>query len=229
MTSPTGADGTRPCEVVGVIALQGSFSLHRRSIERLGVATREVRKVDDLQGIAALVIPGGESTTMAKLAKRSGLFDRVRQLGRDGLPVLGTCAGAVLLGHGDGPPERLRIVEVDTYRNAYGTQIDSFTAELDLTPFERPFHGVFIRAPKLAARPGGSDVEVLAEHSGSPVLIRAGSCLLATFHPELTDDTRVHRYFLDLCGIDPPGTETPGSRVPIEAPSDERLTSSGST
>jgi 5'-phosphate synthase pdxT subunit len=227
MVSGDGTDRSRQTGVVGLLALQGSFLLHRRSLERLGVATREVRKVDDLRDIAALIIPGGESTTMENLAKRFGLFDAIRELGRDGLPIFGTCAGAILLGHGDERPERLQIVDVDVQRNAYGTQIDSFNAELDLAPLERPFHGVFIRAPKLEARPGASDVEVLGANDGSPVLIRAGNCLLATFHPELTDDTRVHRYFLGLSNIDVPAGEN--AEGTVEGTVVESLASSRST
>ena len=189
---------------IGVLALQGSFPLHVQALRRCGVDTREVRRVPDLEGLAGLVIPGGESTTMSLLARQYDLFDAMRELGRTSLPIFGTCAGAILMGQGDDNPPRLGIVEVEAVRNAYGRQIDSFTAELDLKPFDAPFHGIFIRAPKL--RPcGGYDgkmpdsVEVLSTHEGEPVLLRCGRHLLSTFHPELTDDPRIHRLFLERC------------------------------
>jgi 5'-phosphate synthase pdxT subunit len=185
-------DDFRP--VVGVLAIQGSFTLHARCFRALGTATRLVRKREDLAGLAALVMPGGESTVMALLMRKYGLFDEVRELGLGGLPLFGTCAGAILLGTGEGIPERLGLAPVELLRNAYGTQVDSFTTPLDLAPFHDPFHGVFIRAPRIIP---SESVEVLGEHGGSPVLVAAGSILLATFHPELTDDLRLHRYFLD--------------------------------
>ncbi len=189
-----------------MLTLQGSFALHRQSLERCqaDLVLRDVRRVEALEGLSALVVPGGESTTMENLAKRYGLFDEIRERGRAGLPIFGTCAGAILLGRGDERPERWEIVDVETDRNSYGTQVDSFSAELDLSPWDEPFHGVFIRAPRLRVRSealASSDIEVLGTHDGDPVLVRAGKCLLATFHPELTDDPRVHEHFLGLAGI----------------------------
>lgn len=185
-------DAPRP--PVGILAIQGSFALHARCFHALGVPTRFVRKREDLEDLAALVLPGGESTVMALLMRKYGLFDEVRALGAGGLPLFGTCAGAILIGTGEGIPERLGLAPVELERNAYGTQVDSFTAALDLTPFEDPFHGVFIRAPRIVP---SQSIQVLGEHERSPVLVAAGSLLLATFHPELTDDLRLHRYFLD--------------------------------
>lgn len=185
---------------VGVLAIQGSYPLHRSALERCGAECREVRRPRDLDGLGGLIIPGGESTTMALLAREYGLFDAIRDLGRSGLPMFGTCAGAILLGRGSERPERLEVVDIEVERNAYGRQVDSFSAELRLAPFDAPFHGIFIRAPKLRPRNPAPGVEVLGEHAGCPVLVRSGSVLLATFHPELTGDPRIHRLFLELCG-----------------------------
>jgi len=193
---------------VGVLAIQGSFELHLATLRRLGVRSRPVRKPVDLEGLSALILPGGESTVMSLLMQKYSLFEPVRKLGEKGLPMLGTCAGAILLGHGEGIPQRLELAPVELQRNAYGTQVDSFTATLSLKPFSRPFHGIFIRAPRILRLlgPRGPDggegrrhrVEAvtLGELHGSPVLVSAGNFLLATFHPELTDDLRIHDYFL---------------------------------
>jgi len=215
-----------PAGPVGVLAIQGSFALHERSLAALGVPSRLVRKPADLEGLSALVIPGGESTVMSLLLEKYDLFEAVQRLGcaSSGLPMLGTCAGAILLGRGEGRPRRLELAPVQLERNAYGTQIDSFTAELELKPFARPFHGVFIRAPRIvrcgagtlgagvaqgasgasgALGPSGpadaavAPVEVLGRHEDDPVLVACGNLLLATFHPELTDDLRVHRFFIE--------------------------------
>ena len=188
---------------VGVLAIQGSFDLHLRALAALGVEGRKVRKPGDLPGLGAMILPGGESTVMSLLARRYGLFEPLRGLAAAGLPMFGTCAGAILLGRGEGPPPRLEVAPVRLARNAYGSQVDSFTAELALHPLNRPFHGIFIRAPAMeavAGEPGGEgvEVEVLGVHGGRPILVRAGALLLATFHPELTEDLRVHEYFLRL-------------------------------
>lgn len=182
---------------VGVLAIQGSFPLHLAALSRLGVEGRRVRKPADLEGISGLILPGGESTVMSLLAREYGLFEPIRKLAKDGLPMMGTCAGAILLGRGEGTPPRLEAVPVDLVRNAYGTQVDSFTAALNLTPLASPFEGIFIRAPKIALPAEGSPVEVLGKHRGDPVMVRAGNILLTTFHPELTEDLRLHEYFLE--------------------------------
>ena len=187
---------------IGVLALQGSFPLHIARLQRCGVATRRVRKPEDLADIQGLVIPGGESTTMENLASRCGLFDALRSVGRNGLPIFGTCAGAILLGRGSERPERLQLVDLEVRRNAYGRQVDSFNAELSLASFETPFHGVFIRAPIIEAGAENLDCEILGRHEGHPVLIRNGRILLATFHPELTDDLRIHKLFLEMCELE---------------------------
>ena len=182
--------------VIGVLALQGSFPLHIGALERLGVEGRRVRTPAHLDGISALVIPGGESTVMSLLARKYGLFEPLRRLARDGLPMMGTCAGAILLGRGSGDPPRLEAAPVELVRNAYGTQVDSFTAPLDLDPLASPFRGIFIRAPKIVPPAIGGEVQVLGAHEGDPVMAQWGKILLTTFHPELTEDTRVHEYFL---------------------------------
>jgi len=226
---PPGAHGPEsPREgPIGVLAIQGSFPLHLEALRKLGVEGRPVRKPEDLDGLRGIILPGGESTVMALLMEKYGLFEPLREMGRRGLPIFGTCAGAILLGRGDHPPPRLELAPVWTLRNAYGTQVDSFTATLRLRPFDEPFHGIFIRAPKLrcmgsldgwvrdasardaspaaagistAADPAGNSppaARILGWHEEDPVLIEAGNLLLATFHPELTDDLRVHRYFLE--------------------------------
>ena len=193
-------DGGEP--VIGVLALQGSFPLHLASLRKCGVRGRRVRKPGDLAGLRGLIIPGGESTTMEKLARRCGLFEALREAAGAGLPIFGTCAGAILRGRGAERPDRLELVDVEVRRNAYGRQVDSFSADLFLTPFDRPFHGVFIRAPIIEDPGTRIEGEVLGKHGGNPVLLRSGRMLLATFHPELTDDLRVHRFFLQICGIE---------------------------
>ena len=197
---PRGADPTSEQGVVGILALQGSFHLHRKALERLGAPTRLVRRPEHLDGLSGLVIPGGESTVMSLLARKYDLFEALRDAVRSGLPALGTCAGAILLGQGDGEPPCLEVAPIRLERNAYGSQIESFAAELrlELFPGEEPFHGIFIRAPVIIESddPG---VQILGRHDGRAVLARAGAIVLATFHPELTDDLRLHRYFLTLC------------------------------
>jgi len=182
--------------MIGVLALQGSFPLHLAVFERLGVDAKRVRTPADLDGVSAIVIPGGESTVMSLLARKYGLFEPLRRLAREGLPMMGTCAGAILLGRGSGEPPRLEAAPVELVRNAYGTQVDSFTVPLQLDPLASAFRGVFIRAPKIVPPASGADIQVLGKHEGDPVMVQSGKILLTTFHPELTDDPRVHEYFL---------------------------------
>ncbi len=186
-----------PAGPIGVLAIQGSYHLHLRALERLGVKSREVRKPGDLESLAGLILPGGESTVMSLLAREYGLFEPLRLLALSGLPCFGTCAGSILLGRGQGQPPRLEAAPVELLRNAYGSQIDSFTAELTLEPLERPFHGVFIRAPRIVKL--DPPARALGIHGGLPVLVECGNLLLATFHPELTDDLRVHECFVKTC------------------------------
>lgn len=183
--------------VVGVLALQGAFAAHVELLTELGVEARLVRTVDDFVGVDALVLPGGESTTMSKLLVSSGLFDAIDARLKAGMPAFGTCAGMILLAGEvlDGRPDQRSFAAIDiaVRRNGYGRQVDSFETELDVGG--TPFHGVFIRAPKLERL--GDGVEVLAEHDGVPVLARQGPVTVASFHPELAGDPRLHAEFLD--------------------------------
>ena len=173
---------------IGVLAVQGNFREHAAMLRRLGVDVVEVRKPDQLDGLDGLVIPGGESTTFMRLMRLYGLDEAVRRFEQ---PVFGTCAGMIVLDR-----EHLGLVDLVVDRNAYGRQVASFEADLPLAGDDETLRGVFIRAPRV--RDVGADVEVLAEHDGEPVLVRDGRFLVASFHPELTDDTRVHERFLDL-------------------------------
>jgi 5'-phosphate synthase pdxT subunit len=172
---------------IGVLALQGNFREHAAMLGRLGAEPVEVRKPEQLDGLDGLVIPGGESTTFMRLMRLYGLEEAIRRFEQ---PVLGTCAGLIVLDR-----DHLRLVDVEVARNAYGRQVFSFEADLDLVGEEKPLRGVFIRAPRVQR--AGEKVEVLGELDGEPVLLRQGRFLVATFHPELTDDTRVHELFLD--------------------------------
>jgi pyridoxal 5'-phosphate synthase pdxT subunit len=173
---------------VGVLALQGNFREHAAALRRLGAEVVEVRLPEELDGLDGLVIPGGESTAISRLMSLYGLEDPVRAFSG---PVFGTCAGMILLGR-----SHLGLVDLEVERNAYGRQLASFEADLDLGDGGEPLRGVFIRAPRVAE--WGEGVEVLARHEGVPVLLRDGRYLVASFHPELTDDARVHERFLDL-------------------------------
>jgi 5'-phosphate synthase pdxT subunit len=184
---------------IGVLALQGAFSAHARVLRALGADPHEVRSADDLTDVHALVLPGGESTTMSMLLDTSGLRAPVADRLAAGVPTLGTCAGLILLADGliDGRDDQrsFGVIDIDVRRNAFGRQVDSFEAELDVQGFDSPFHGVFIRAPIVER--AGADVEVLADIDGKPVLVRQGHVLAAAFHPELSDDDRIHRMFLE--------------------------------
>jgi pyridoxal 5'-phosphate synthase pdxT subunit len=183
---------------VGVLALQGAFDAHERVLASLGAETRQVRTPADLAAVDALVMPGGESTTMSRLLGTAQLFDPLAERLADGMPVFGTCAGMILLARDviDGRPDQRSFgtVDVAVRRNGYGRQVDSFEADVDVDGFDVPFHAVFIRAPKVDTV--GDDATVLARHDGVPVLVRQGNVLVASFHPELTDDDRLHSLFL---------------------------------
>ena len=184
---------------VGVLALQGAFARHLQVLGGLGAATTEVRTTEDLLEVDALVLPGGESTTMSMLLDSSGLHDAVADRITNGMPVLGTCAGMILLARhvADGRPDQrsFAAIEIDVLRNGYGRQVDSFEADLDVTGLDEPFHGVFIRAPVVEWV--GDGVEVLATVDGRPVLCRQGAVVVASFHPEMSGDGRIHGWFLD--------------------------------
>ena len=173
---------------VGVLAVQGNFREHAAMLRRLGADVVEVRKPEQLDELDGLVIPGGESTAIGRLIRLYGLEQAIARFTR---PILGTCAGMILLDR-----DHLGLVDLAVRRNAYGRQVASFEADLALEGEDEALRGVFIRAPRVAD--AGADVEVLAELDGEPVLLRDGRILVASFHPELTDDTRVHERFLDL-------------------------------
>ena len=175
---------------IGVLALQGAFREHAAVLRGLGAAVVEVRLPRELDGLDGLVIPGGESTTMMRLARLYALDDAIRSFPG---AVLGTCAGMIVLDR-----RHLDLVDLEVDRNAYGRQVASFEADVELAWDGTPLHGVFIRAPRVTSL--GDGVEVLGELEGEPVLVRDGRYLLASFHPELTGDTRVHELFLESCG-----------------------------
>ena len=184
---------------VGILAIQGDVEAHARALARVGADAVRVLRDKDLDAIDALILPGGESTTIAKGLARLQLYEPLRAFARSGRPVLGTCAGAILLAARaeNHPVETLGVLDATAVRNAYGTQVDSFAAPLDAgaAPELAGFRSVFIRAPQL--RELGAGVEVLATVDGAPVLVRDRTVLAATFHPELTDDPRVHALLVE--------------------------------
>ncbi len=189
---------------VGVLALQGAFIEHENVLVRLGVRPVEVRLPEHLEGLDGLIIPGGESTTMGLLAQKWGLLEPLRAFARSGRPVWGTCAGMILLAKEvvDGVPGQpiLGLMDITVRRNAFGRQVDSFEADLEIPALGAPpFHAVFIRAPVIEQVAPG--VEVLASlEDGTAVAVQQGHLLATAFHPELTGDVRFHRYFLRLSG-----------------------------
>jgi pyridoxal 5'-phosphate synthase pdxT subunit len=188
---------SRPC--IGTLALQGAFRAHVERLRAFGVDAVEVRTPAQLEGCDALVMPGGESTTMSNLLTTSGLFEPIAERIDAGMPTFGTCAGMILLAvkilDGRGDQRSFGALDIAVRRNGYGRQIDSFEADLDVEGFADPFHGVFIRAPRIESV--GEGVEVLAAYDDEPVLVRHGPLMAASFHPELTTDERLHGLFVD--------------------------------
>lgn len=185
---------------IGVLALQGAVREHLWALARCGVEGRPVKTHAALAGLDGLVIPGGESTTVGKLLVRYEMLEPVKEKARAGMAIFGTCTGLILLAsciEGSDQP-RLGLIDMTVRRNAFGRQVDSFETDLDVPALgPEPLRAVFIRGPEvLAAGPG---VEILARHEGRIVLVRQGRCLAAAFHPELTEDARLHRYFLEEC------------------------------
>lgn len=184
---------------VGVLALQGAFREHMLDLEAQGALATAIRLPGQMEGLDGLVIPGGESTAIAKLMKSYGFYDAIRTRHAGGMAVWGTCAGAILMATeiADARPDQepLGLMDATVRRNAYGRQVDSFEADLNISHLDDPFPGVFIRAPLIERV--SDDAEVLARHDGQIVAVRQGDLLATTFHPELTGDPRVHRYFLD--------------------------------
>jgi 5'-phosphate synthase pdxT subunit len=186
---------------IGVLALQGDFEEHLRALEKCGVERMGVRLPQELDEVAGLIIPGGESTTIGKLMDRYGISEKIRQRHAEGMPIYGTCAGLILLAKDivASQQTRLGLMNVTVERNAYGRQVDSFEADVPAPRLgEVPLRAVFIRAP--VVRQVESSVEALATHDNVPILIQEGNLLASSFHPELTDDLRVHRYFLEIAG-----------------------------
>jgi pyridoxal 5'-phosphate synthase pdxT subunit len=180
--------------VIGVLALQGGFAAHKRMLRALGANVREVRVPGDLDGLDGLVIPGGESTTMTLGIEREALAEPLREVAAAGTPILGTCAGLIMLDR-----EHLRIMDIVARRNAFGRQVRSFEADLELEGLGGPpLRAVFIRAPWIAEH--GDDVEILASVDGHAVAAQQGALLAVAFHPELGQDTRLHERFIERCG-----------------------------
>ena len=185
---------------VGVLALQGAFKLHVQALKRLGVEAIEVRTLENFEASQALIIPGGESTTMSFLLESSGIFEALQERSNNGMPILGTCAGMILLsskitdGRNDQKP--LKLIDIEVRRNGYGRQIDSFESDLMIKGFKDFFKGVFIRAPLVESV--GEKVDVLAELNGQPIMCRQESTIVTSFHPELADDDRIHAEFLEM-------------------------------
>mmetsp|Transcript_16228 Transcript_16228/g.35187 ORF Transcript_16228/g.35187 Transcript_16228/m.35187 type:complete len:216 (+) Transcript_16228:91-738(+) len=190
--------------LVGVLELQGDYAEHTAMLRSLGARTKGVRLPQDLEGVDALIIPGGESTTMGKLLVNLGMIERVQELARQGLPMFGTCAGCIMLAKSleDFPKQpRIGAMDISVRRNAFGPQIDSFEADLAEQETSdvfggKPLHAIHIRAPQILSC--GEGVQRLASHGCHPVLVREHNMLATTFHPEITTDTRIHAYFLDI-------------------------------
>jgi 5'-phosphate synthase pdxT subunit len=188
---------------IGVLALQGDFREHAEILRKLGVEPVEVRDVGDLEGLAGIIVPGGESTVIGNLMVSSGLLDGVRSFFYKGGPVWGTCAGMVLAASATTGPRQplLGLMNALVERNGFGRQVYSFEQDLDVEGFDEPFTGVFIRAPFF--EDVGPGVEVLSEVDGRVVAARGENILVTAFHPELTDDTRFHEYFLqEVCNVE---------------------------
>lgn len=185
---------------IGVLSLQGDFAQHIRVLGELGIESVEVRRPNHMDSIDGLIIPGGESTAFNILLNESGLFPAIQSYLEAGKAVWGTCAGAIMLGKGEELPQpRFSVVDVEVLRNAYGRQVDSFITPLDISVLNKPFDGVFIRAPRFTKV--GLNIDILAQLNGEAVMLKCDKIILTAFHPELTPDNRVHAWFVDeLCG-----------------------------
>ncbi|GGJ07135.1 pyridoxal 5'-phosphate synthase subunit PdxT [Alicyclobacillus cellulosilyticus] len=186
---------------IGVIALQGAFVEHQKALARLGVSSVLVKRRQHLAGLDGLIIPGGESTSIGRLMREYDLLEPIRDLAQHGMPMLGTCAGMIILAKriSGGEEPHVAVMDVEVARNSFGRQRESFEADLDIPVLgSRPFPAVFIRAPHIVSV--GPNVEVLATYQDRIVAVQEGHLLALSFHPELTDDDRIHAYFLDLVG-----------------------------
>ncbi|MFZ3171158.1 MAG: pyridoxal 5'-phosphate synthase glutaminase subunit PdxT [Carboxydocellales bacterium] len=185
---------------VGVLAMQGAFREHGQVLQSCGCEPVEVRKAEHLEGLAGLIIPGGESTAIGKLLVDFGLLSVIQNFGKKGFPIFGTCAGLILLAKDivDSKQPRLGLMDITAKRNAYGRQVDSFEIDLPVPEIgETPIRAVFIRAPYIERV--GPDIQVLAAYQDKVILARQGNLLAAAFHPELTGDFRLHQYFIGMC------------------------------
>ena len=176
---------------IGILALQGGFAEHADMLRQLGQEIRLIRSLEDTDGVDACILPGGESTTMMKLLEKTGLDKWLKESAEKGMPIYGTCAGMIVLGN-------LGLIDIEVDRNAYGSQLDSFEQDLDVSSFidNIKFCGIFIRAPKLTSL--GKAVETLITDGKTPLLVRQGKIMAGSFHPELTADGRIHKYFLSF-------------------------------
>ncbi len=183
---------------IGILALQGAVREHFVSLARAGAKPVAVKRTEQLEVLDALIIPGGESTTIGKLMVKYGFIEAVKDFAKQGKPVYGTCAGLIIVAKRiyEGTPSWLELMDVEARRNAFGRQQESFETSLDIVGFDKPFTGVFIRAPWIEE--AGPAVKVLAEYDGRIVMAEEKNILVTAFHPELTDDTRVHKYFIDM-------------------------------
>jgi len=183
---------------IGVLAIQGDFAAHARALRRIGVDVIEVRRANDLDAADGLILPGGESTTMLKFIEEENLAASITDFARQGKPIFGTCAGAILLAREVYNPAQasLGLIDIGVERNGYGRQVDSFIAAVEAAIEGGPLEAVFIRAPRIRA--AGPNVEVLASLNDEPVLVRERNILAATFHPELTEDPRAHSLFVEM-------------------------------
>jgi pyridoxal 5'-phosphate synthase pdxT subunit len=183
----------------GVLALQGDYREHAAVLHDLGAAPVLVRTTEDLAAVDCMAIPGGESTTIGRLARRHGLVEPIRERAQGGMPVFGTCAGMIVMAREvEGGESLLSLLDIRVARNAYGRQVDSFEADVILRDEDRPVRAVFIRAP--VVEEVGPDVEVMAELEGRPIVVEQGRLLAAAFHPELAGDVRLHRRMLEKVG-----------------------------
>ena len=183
---------------IGILAIQGDYDAHAKMLDRIGVAHRYVRTAEELAGLDGIILPGGESTTHLKVMTEEGLFEPLKKFGADGKAVYGTCAGAILLAREvHGPPQAsLGLLDASVLRNGYGRQLASDVHLVQTKLRDEPIEMVFIRAPIFETI--GPKVEILAEFGGRPILVREGNILASTFHPELTDDTTIHEYFVRM-------------------------------
>jgi len=180
---------------IGVLALQGSFNLHRKMLSDLNSDSVEIRRPEQLKEVDGLIIPGGESTTLSLLIEEYDFTEPLKTAAGTGMPIWGTCAGAIILGHGDDISAKgMELIGIKVLRNGYGRQIDSFVAPLKVSGMMGAYSGIFIRAPRLLAVDTG--VTILASHKGQAVMAREENIMVTTFHPELTEDNRIHQYFL---------------------------------